>query len=193
MKRAMKKSSSRVAWIAGTAVGAAALVGGAILLTSKSAGAAPAPPSPSPSPAPGPSGGGTPTTPITNPLLVQTSQNALAQVSVTAKVPGLAYSMSQAAADGGNPSAPTFVQQLIIFQNYVNGLGGFLPQGATQALSLNTAGTLDYATAGALLAVATGQALNPGGAIAHMAPPPSRARFSQQTQPVHQYGKAFRR
>lgn len=173
----MDPSTSRALWIGGLALGALAVVG--VTVAASSAAAAPGT-TPGGTPSTGPTGGGTPgvntaprlptpTTPVAQTqdltqaqisALVSNSQNMLATISTGGKVPSLAYPLTQATADAGNASAPTFVQQLAIFQAWVNTQGGFQAQGASAAAQLNTNGVLDYATMGALLTVSVGQALH---------------------------------
>ncbi len=77
------------------------------------------------------------TTPVTDSTIVNATQNALALVASNGKVPGLSYTSPS----NGNAADPAFVAALVVFQKWQNAQGGY---------SLNTAGTLDYATVAAV-------------------------------------------
>jgi hypothetical protein len=85
-----------------------------------------------------------------NAAIVNASQNALALVASSGKVPGLSYS----AANDSNAASPAFVAALIVFQKWQNSRGGYTPPGGSP-VQLNTAGTLDYATVAAVLTAAS--------------------------------------
>jgi hypothetical protein len=180
MRRSIKKvmdnpMSKGLAWALGLGALGVAAIGTAVYFSEKSANAAPSPGTTPAVPAMSPANiaqllttpvAQTPSqyaTPAQILSLIQAGQNALVVVSSGGKVSGLSYTTAQANVSAGNASDPTFVQQLSIFQTYVNSVGGYMPpsgSGITSAMQLNTSGVLDYATLGALVAVAQGNAPN---------------------------------
>jgi hypothetical protein len=189
IKKVMHNPVSKgLAWGLGLAAASVAAIGAIVYVSEKSASAAP---SPAPAPAPGSLTPAQTAQLLTTPVaqtpsqyatpaqvqsLIQGGQNALVVISSGGKVSGLSYTTAQANTSAGNASDPTFVQQLAIFQAWVNSAGGYMPPAASGAalMQLNTQGVLDYATLGALVTVAAGNAPNlpTGPTPAPITPPP---------------------
>jgi hypothetical protein len=91
--------------------------------------------------------------PAANVAIVTASQNGLAILAATGKVPGLTYTVGPTGGNG-NATDPAFVAALQIFQKWENAKGGYTPPGGT-ATQLNTNGVLDFATVAAVLSEAS--------------------------------------